>query len=492
MPLFLLLAVAVLPAAGLLATHWWLRDAADRYDATRGAVEALSVDDSDLPEVSRRQIERAQRDAVLSTSLFDYRRMPAGVAGSASTNRLRDQVATLLPFLNDRSCAAVSVDGVPVGAVNDTVSVVPASTVKLIVAAVALEVLGADHRFETTVRIPDVVDGVIEGDVYLVGGGDPLLTSDDYPIDDDSLPAFSTTSLDVLADALVTAGVERINGTIIGDGTRYDDEFVIDTWGEGVAFDDAGPYDALLVNDARVRYRSGVEDDPNAAAAREFARLLGDRGIRVSNGWGSGQASTLTTVAGTVQSAPLSEIVREMLTNSDNNTAELLLKELGFADSGTGNRFAGLVVIDRVLREWGVPLDGVRLLDGSGLTPTTQLTCQALLAVLQHARGTALPSSLAIAGQTGTLQSEFLDSAIAGRMFAKTGTLGNPPTDEPPLASKALAGYVSGGNGSTIEFALILNDDEITDDMYELLWALFGERFATYPDAPSTDELLPR
>jgi D-alanyl-D-alanine carboxypeptidase/D-alanyl-D-alanine-endopeptidase (penicillin-binding protein 4) len=492
MPLFLLLVVAVLPAIGLLSVHWWLRDEADRYDATRSAVESLSLEDDDRPAASRREIERAERTAVLSTSVFDYRRMPDGVAGSASTNRLEAQVAAALPFIDDRSCAAVSVDGISVGAVNETLSVIPASTVKLIVAAVALEVLGVDYTYETTVRIPSVVDGVVEGDIYLVGGGDPLLTSDDYSTDDETQPAFATTSLDVLADALVTAGVERINGAVIGDGTRYDDEFVIDSWGEGVAFNDAGPYDALLVNDARVRGRSGVQDDPNVAAAREFARLLADRGIGVSNGWGSGEASTLTTVVGTVESQPLGEIIREMLTNSDNNTAELLVKELGFAESGEGTRFAGLVAIDRALRQWGVPLDGVRLLDGSGLTPTTQMTCQALLDVLQRSRGTSLPTSLPIAGETGTLRDEFIDTGVEGRLFAKTGTLGNPPSDEPPLASKALAGYVSGGNGATIEFVVVLNGEEITEENYRLIWAVFGQRFATFPEGPPAEDLQPR
>jgi D-alanyl-D-alanine carboxypeptidase/D-alanyl-D-alanine-endopeptidase (penicillin-binding protein 4) len=342
------------------------------------------------------------------------------------------------------------------------------------------------------VRSPPVVEGVVEGDIYLVGGGDPLLTSDDYPIDEDALPAFATTSLDVLADALVATGIERINGAVIGDGTRYDDEFVIDSWGDGVAFNDAGPYDALLVNDARVRGRRGVQDDPNVAAAREFARLLGDRGIRVTDGWGSGEASTLTTVVGTVESQPLAEVIREMLTTSDNNTAELLLKELGYVETGEGTRFAGLVVVDRVLRKWGVPLEGVRLLDGSGLTPTTQMTCQALLDVLQRSRGTALPTSLPIAGESGTLRDEFVDSSIAGRLFAKTGTLGNPPADEPPLAAKALAGYVSGGNGSTIEFVLILNATEITEETYQLFWAVFGDRFATFPEGPPVEDLLPR
>ena len=492
MPLFFLGVLAVLPAIGLLSVYWWLHDEANRYDDTRSAVELLSANDDDRSTASRSETERIEKAAILSTSLLDYRRLPDAVAGSASANRLKAEVAEALTLIDDRSCGAISVDGFAVGAANETISVIPASTVKLIVGAVALEVLGPDFTYETSVRTSPAVDGVVDGDVYLVGGGDPLLTSNDYPTDDDPLPAFAITSLDVLADALVEAGIERINGSVIGDGTRYDDEFVIDSWGDGVAFNDAGPYDALLVNDARVRGRSGVQDDPNVGAAREFARLLNDRGIRVANGWGSGPASTQSTAVATVESQPLGEIVREMLTNSDNNTAELLVKELGYSEAEDGTRFAGLVVINRVLREWGVPLDGVRLIDGSGLTPTARMTCQALLAVLQRSRGTALPTSLPIAGQTGTLRSEFIDSGVEGRMFAKTGTLRNPPVDELPLASKALAGYVSGGNGAAVEFVVVLNADEISQDDYRLIWAAFGQHFATFPESPPVEDLKPR
>lgn len=103
-----------------------------------------------------------------------------------------------------------------------------------------------------------------------------------------------------------------------------------------------------------------------------------------------------------------------------------------------------------------------------------------------------LQTSLPIAGQTGTLRDEFIDSDVEGRLFAKTGTLGNPPSDEPPLASKALAGYVSGGNGAAIEFVVILNADEITEADYRPIWATFGQRFATFPDAPPIEDLQPR
>ncbi len=492
-PLLLLGGLAIVPAVGLLLGQQWLDAEADRYDNSRAAVAELKGDDNSTPgESSARSIGVATQRAVLTTSLLDYRRIPESVADLADANRLAENIEPLFGFLNQTSCFAVSVNGADVTTYRADQPVVPASTLKLVVAAVAIDVLGPDYTFATTVRVPRIVDGVIDGDVFLVGGGDPLLTADDYPIDDDSFPAFNTTSLDVLADAFVANGVERINGTVIGDGSRYDDEFVVAGWADGIAFNDAGPYDALLVNDARVRGLTGAQDDPNSAAARELTRLLGNRGVAVNNGWGSGRASTVADVIGTVTSAPLSDIVNEMLINSDNNTAEMLLKELGVADSGQGTRVAGLRVIDRTLGEWGVSLNGVRVLDGSGLHPQNTFTCQAMLQVLQRGRGSVVATGLSIAGETGTLRSEFLDSPMVGKLFAKTGTLGNPPVDEPPMASKALAGYVDAGDGDTLEFVLILNDNEIADETYDSLWQVFGERFDSYPAGPDAAELAPR
>jgi D-alanyl-D-alanine carboxypeptidase/D-alanyl-D-alanine-endopeptidase (penicillin-binding protein 4) len=209
----------------------------------------------------------------LTTELLSYRRMPTQMATAGDDARLSAAMNELASFVDDRSCLSVAVDGRPVIAHNADVPVIPASTHKLLVAAVALEVLGPDHVFTTSVSAPPAVDGVIDGDLVLVGGGDPLLVADDYPIADDSYPAFNTTSLDQLADAVAVAGVTTVNGSVLGDGGRYDDEFVIPSWGPGVAYIEAGPTDALVVNDARVIGRSGRQSDPNEAAAREFARL---------------------------------------------------------------------------------------------------------------------------------------------------------------------------------------------------------------------------
>jgi D-alanyl-D-alanine carboxypeptidase/D-alanyl-D-alanine-endopeptidase (penicillin-binding protein 4) len=501
-PLVALLLIAVLPSIGLLVLARWADGEADAYEESRNANDLLEVSLDGAVEIDGvadqgdDEIDGPVLASTLSTSIFDYRRAPLVLADSASAAQLRVAVDPVLSFIGERSCAAVAVDGVPVTSLNAQLPVIPASNQKLLVALAALDVLGADYTFNTSVAVPPLNNGIVDGDIYLIGGGDPLLTSDDYPVQDDTFPVVTPTSFDVLADGLVQVGVTRVRGTVIGDGSRYDDEFVIEEWEDGVAFNDAGPYDALLANDARVLGRSGREDDPNAGAAREFVRLLNDRGIRVDNGWGSGAASTLVPVIATVASAPLSDVISEMLLTSDNNTAEMLVKEMGFVSSGTGSRAAGIDAMFRSLEAQGVPMEGVELRDGSGLSNSNRVTCDAVLAVLQRGAGGPIDDGLPVAAVSGTLVDEFVGGPMVGRLSAKTGTLDNPPAEVDPPAVKALAGYVDPREGpgrGTIQFVVIANTPDVTDEgIYRPLWTALGERFATYPSGPAPDSLAPR
>ncbi len=514
-PLIALILIALVPAIGLLVLHRWSDSEADDDERSRDAVGLLEtalvgsvdLDGSPATEASDDESDGSGgaadvATAPLGTPVLSFRRTPDVVATSLSVSRLRLAVDPVLSFIGERSCAAVSVGGVPVTSVRSDLAVIPASNQKLLVAIAALEILGPDHVFTTSVAVPAAVDGEVDGDVYLVGGGDPLLTSDDFPLDDDRLTVASPTSLDVLADAIAAAGITRIRGAVVGDGSRYDDEFVIDEWADGVAFEEAGPYDALLVNDSLVLGGSSRQDDPNEAAAREFARLHDERDIRVDAGVDSGTASADVTVLAEVRSVPLSDVVGEMLLTSDNNTAEMLLKELGVAGSGEGTRTAGLNAMTQALDSLGVPMTGVSPRDGSGLSNQNRVTCAALLRIIQLGSGGPIDSALPVAGGSGTLASEFQDSAITGRLRAKTGTLNNEPFDADPPAVKALSGYVDPpgagdgdreGDGATIEFVLVSNAADISiPDVYRPLWQALGVAFATHPAGPAADSLGPR
>ena len=178
--------------------------------------------------------------------------------------------------------------------------------------------------------------------MFLVGGGDPLLSSEWYPTSGlDRMPAFNTTSLDELARTLVAAGVTQIAGVVRGDDSRYDDERTASSWGGDVSGIEAGPYDALLVNDARVLGDEQRADDPSEAGSarvRADPRRAGDHGHRR----GRNRAPPVGPPSWRRSSrSRCRRSIAEMLTNSDNNTAEMMLKEIGLAASGAGTRQAG-------------------------------------------------------------------------------------------------------------------------------------------------------
>jgi D-alanyl-D-alanine carboxypeptidase/D-alanyl-D-alanine-endopeptidase (penicillin-binding protein 4) len=473
--------VAVVPAIALSALRSWSSNQ-DDGNQPAAPVDPAAVVPTPLP--------------ALSTGVTSLRRLPTIISRELNTDAFASEVSPFLASVNDRSCGAISIDGEPIGERNADIAVIPASNQKIPVAAAALERLGEDFRYTTSVAATsEPVAGVIDGDLYLIGGGDPLLSSDWYPASNLELnPVTSPTSFDTLADRVVAAGVTEIAGSIIGDGSRYDDEFFAPGWGDGVAGLEGGPYDALMANDSRVLGDPLRGNDPTEAAAREFTLLLEARGVEVGGAASAGTAPAEAVVLASIDSAPLSDVVAEMLGNSDNNTAEMVVKELGLTVSAPGTREAGLGVVRDLLVEWGVDVTPVVLVDGSGLSLDNRLTCDAILTVLQRS-GFESPvgQGLPVAGQTGTLATAFVDHPVAGRLRGKTGTLNNPPFNVDPPAVKALAGFLPVEGGSAIEYVLILNGPTVSDQSeYRPVWEALADALDTYPAGASPADVGPR
>jgi D-alanyl-D-alanine carboxypeptidase/D-alanyl-D-alanine-endopeptidase (penicillin-binding protein 4) len=476
-----LLVVAVVPVVALAAVWSWSTSQADGNEAAPPTDPAAVV---------------ATPSPALSTGMIAFRRVPTIISRDLNTDAFAAAVSPLLGSLNDRSCAGVSVDGAPIGERNADIAVIPASNQKIPVAATALERLGADFRYTTTVVTSSApAGGVVDGDLFLVGGGDPLLSSDWYPASNLELnPVTSPTSLDTLADRVVAAGVTAVNGAVVGDGSRYDDEYYAPGWGDGVAGLEGGPYDALMANDARVLGDPLRGSDPAEAAAREFTQLLEARGVDVGNGASAGTAPPQAVEVASIDSAPLSDVIAEMLANSDNNTAEMVVKELGHTVAAPGTREAGLGLVRAQLADWGVDVAPIVLADGSGLSMDNRLTCDAVLTVLQVTGfDSPVGQGLPVAGQTGTLASAFVEHPIAGRLRGKTGTLNNPPFNVDPPAVKALAGYLPVEGGSAVEYVLILNGPTISDQSeYRPIWDDLADALDTYPSGASPTDVGPR
>jgi len=311
-------------------------------------------------------------------------------------------------------------DGV-VFARNADLSLAPASNEKLPVTFAALKQLGLTYRFKTEVLARGSQEGTVwHGDLFLKGFGDPTLTS---------------SRLGRLAQAIADTGITRIDGRLYGDESWFDAKRAAPGWKPGYLFFECPPLSALVVD--RDVYDGRTAMRPAVAAAGTFRRLL--RGYGVTTGpVGVGRAPDTATLLATSESATLRNVIAVMDRHSDNFRAEMLLKELG-AESGTGGTTAaGAAVVRRVLADANVPLAGVVIADGSGLSLRDRLTATAISRILTIAWSdstlhAAFWTALPVAGEQGTLEHRLKDPPARGIVRAKTGT-----TDE----ASALSGYV--------------------------------------------------
>ena len=418
----------------------------------------------------------------IKASLLSARRAPSILSNEIRIGGLLRSLVDSVQMIPDQSCLVVSVDGQRITAVKPNLPVIPASNMKLITATAALEVLGSDYVFTTKV-VGVSAGNQIVGDLWLVGGGDPVLSTVGYPATE-SYPTIHPTNIGALIDALVAAGITEITGNIVGDESRYDTERFTPSLGLGVRTTEVGPLGALLLNDGVVLASPIKPDQPALSAAQEFLRLLNERGIAVRGAASVGVASADLPVVASINSAPLSAIVEEMLTNSDNNTAELVLKELGFSKSSSGTRIAGAQVVQATLQEMGMPIDGLVMVDGSGLDRGNRATCALLSSILERDGGFGvIGNGLAIAGQTGTLRDLLGDSTASERLHAKTGTL---------TGAKALSGYVVYAPEKTAVFALILNGPGASNQgEYRPIWNGLANALGSLSEHPSVTDIAP-
>jgi D-alanyl-D-alanine carboxypeptidase/D-alanyl-D-alanine-endopeptidase (penicillin-binding protein 4) len=335
-------------------------------------------------------------------------------AATASTPTLRDELAASLrgQWLSPGRTAAYAVDlrsGRVLFAHNASTAFVPASNAKLPVAFAALRRLGPTFRFHTDVVGAGArAGGIWRGDLGLVGHGDPTLAAKD---------------LGALAEAVRSEGITRVTGWIRADESFFDQRRGAPGWKAGWVGLESPPLSALA-SDRGLGWPSAP---PATLAARTFRRALQLRGVSVANGVRPGIAPEGAVVLASDRSQPLARIVRDMDTDSDNYTAELVLKALGASDGSVGSTALGARVVLDELREAGVDTTGVRIADGSGLSRFDRMTTIALVQVIGAAlddpevRGPFL-GSLAVAGHNGTLRERM--PALRWKVRGKTGTTG--------------------------------------------------------------------
>lgn len=386
----------------------------------------------------------------------------------------------------------------------------PASNQKLITTAAALCMLGPDHCLVTRVvaRRGEISGGVVRGDLFLVGGGDPFLDEE---------------GIEKLARAVAAAGIRRVQGRIVGDGSVFPGP----RYGFGWSWDDmsyyySAPVSGLNVNRNLLQVivtpgrRSGqrpsvqlnpagypatvrnlattsdaggqvqvnverilgkdvievsgtipasrrgsapfrtavtVEDPPLYAAVRLRAKLAA-AGVRVEGPAANGVAhkSDLVELA-SHRSLPISELIARVNKPSDNLGAECLLRAIGLERKESGSVTAGREAVVEWLKTLGMPDNGIVLRDGSGLSRMNYVSADTLVRVLRsmyaHPASAAWLASLPVAGTDGTLRNRLRDTRAAGNCRAKTGYISNV---------SSLSGYVTTADGEPLLFVMLMNN----------------------------------
>ncbi|TWD79871.1 D-alanyl-D-alanine carboxypeptidase/D-alanyl-D-alanine-endopeptidase (penicillin-binding protein 4) [Kribbella amoyensis] len=330
--------------------------------------------------------------------------------------------------------------------VGTTKPFVPASTLKLLTTVAALEAIGPDHLFTTkTVRSG--------GSLVLVGGGDPLLTVQrskdplDFPVRA-TLQDLATRT----AKALKADGVASV--TLSYDATLFSGPAVNAKWQpnyvtEGIA----APTSALWVNEGRLSPGMAKRaPSPAQAAATSFAKLLRAAGITVAASVKPAKAPAAATEVATVRSAPLGDLVEYVNLHSDNDGAEVLLRQVGVATGNGGSYAGGIKGLRATLTKLGLDVSKARIEDGSGLSRTNQVPLDVLAGAVRVAVAQPelrhLISGLPVAGFTGSLAERFASpgtSAGTGFVRAKTGTL---------TGVHSLSGLVRTRTGTVLVFAV--------------------------------------
>ena len=364
--------------------------------------------------------------------------LPAA-AQAAGPSATRSALASQMRYAGGGSGAlAVDLDsGRQIFASRPDAARMPASVNKLFTTATALVLYGPDGHL-TTRALGDVgVDpgGVLIGNLYLKGGGDPY---------------FGSAQAAALADELFyDQGLREVTGRVVGDESAFDG--LRGTISEGYRVtSEVGPLSALTFNRGRSgKRRPWFQKSPARFAAREFTKALRRRGVVVGGATKVGRTPEGALSLVEQRSATLAQLSRLTNVPSDNFNAEMLIKGLGAEFGTTGSTSAGTVVVRRTMAGFGL---SPRLVDGSGLSRGNRTSPREVVQLLEHmtseTAGPAFEASLPVAGRSGTLSDRMRRTAARDRCQAKTGTLRDV---------SALAGYCTTTGDAHVAFAILMN-----------------------------------
>jgi D-alanyl-D-alanine carboxypeptidase/D-alanyl-D-alanine-endopeptidase (penicillin-binding protein 4) len=313
--------------------------------------------------------------------------------------------------------------------------VIPASITKLVTAACSLSKLGQSYNLSTIVYTDDynIKEGIVNGNLYLKGYGDP---------------DFSSGDLQSLSDELLKRGIKEVTGNIVADESFFDNEYYsLSNSYKG----DTGPSYWPYVNALTLNKNKGR--NPALSAANELAANLTAGGVKLD-----GSTIMGTTPKGSKQIAEFSHTIFDVLSNmckeSDNQSAITLFKLVGAKlKESQGSLTSGQEAVQTFLTEVGVNRYSYEILEGSGLTRYNKVNADMYIKLLKYMYDDRFlfdyfMNALSIAGKDGTLKNRMVGTEAEGNVFAKTGTLNGV---------SALSGYCIDRDNEVLIFFIVMN-----------------------------------
>jgi D-alanyl-D-alanine carboxypeptidase/D-alanyl-D-alanine-endopeptidase (penicillin-binding protein 4) len=324
----------------------------------------------------------------------------------------------------------------------------PASVEKLYTTTTALQRFGATATLTTSILGQGQLQGTTyTGTLYLRGGGDPTFGSASF---DQANFGTGATMQQLVANFVQATGIRSLHGNVVADETLFDSDRGTPATGNQPSVDVEGELSALAYD----RGRESADGDtyfphPAVQAGQQLVSALRSAGVKLPRRTAVTAGATpagATTLAG-VASPSIATLIALTNAPSDNFFAEMLLKDLGARFGGAGTTAAGASVVEaQMAKSFSIH---PRLDDGSGLSRYDLTTPVQVVTLLRAMAGNPqFTASLAVAGETGTLQDEMKRTYAQGRCRGKTGTLHDVSN---------VAGYCHARDGHTLAFALLMN-----------------------------------
>ncbi|HTJ20819.1 MAG TPA: D-alanyl-D-alanine carboxypeptidase/D-alanyl-D-alanine-endopeptidase [Gemmatimonadaceae bacterium] len=414
----------------------------------------------------------------------------------------------------------------------------PASNMKILTSATALTQLGPDYRYRTSfVARGPVAEGTLDGDLLVIGRGDPSVS--DHMLHDAMLP------LRAIADSLAAKGIRHIRGRVVSSGNAFPGE----VFGFGWTYDDledsySAPVDELLFNEgyselhvrggdnpgdsvrvevsparsfprvhvtattiaptpgdtARARRRTlrarkdsttwdvilegeiaardtttieVTHHDPGAAYIAAVREVLRDKAITVDDSPTDTSASQLDTLA-TLSSPPLSEILKALMKPSQNQIAEMLFRTVALEKIGAGRGDSARAIVERQIGAWGVPVPAEAIVrDGSGLARYDYISPRTAVRILD-----AMRRAPTFAVYYDALPIAGVDGTIRSRMKSTPAENNVHAKTGTVAQARSLSGYVTTADRHMLIFSFLCNNFTVPNREVERVQDAIAARLA--------------